>query len=121
MFISIPHDGTVNRARFMPQNAFMIATKSSTGKVLLFDYSKHSSEPESVSRIGEVKCRPQLTMTGHEEEGYGLCWNPRQMGHLASSGADGKICLYDINRRTDSERTVEVCDIGKAFSIDDAL
>ncbi|KAJ7292935.1 hypothetical protein C8J57DRAFT_1017036, partial [Mycena rebaudengoi] len=42
----INHAGEVNRARYMPQNSDLIATKAVTGEVLIFDRTKHSSEPE---------------------------------------------------------------------------
>lgn len=43
--IKINHEGEVNRARCMPQNPCIIATKTPTSDVLLFDYTKHPSKP----------------------------------------------------------------------------
>ncbi|KAF4797899.1 histone-binding protein RBBP4 [Turdus rufiventris] len=43
--IKINHEGEVNRARYMPQNSFIIATKTPSADVLVFDYIKHPSEP----------------------------------------------------------------------------
>src|SRR5437899_3015792 len=43
--IKINHEGEVNRARFMPQNATIIATKTPSSDVLIFDYTKHPSKP----------------------------------------------------------------------------
>lgn len=43
--IKINHDGEVNRARYMPQNPFIIGTKTPSADVLVFDYSKHPSRP----------------------------------------------------------------------------
>ena len=43
--VKINHDGEVNRARAMPQNNFLIATKSPSSVVNIFDYSKHGSTP----------------------------------------------------------------------------
>ena len=84
----------------MPHNNFYIATKSSTSKVFLFDYSKHSS--------GESKCKPELTLEGHEKEGYGLSWSHRRKGHLLSGSDDGLICLYDVNQHPVT-KTIQVC------------
>ncbi|EEB87146.1 hypothetical protein MPER_15627, partial [Moniliophthora perniciosa FA553] len=42
----INHAGEVNRARYMPQNPDLIATKAVSGEVLVFDRTKHPSEPE---------------------------------------------------------------------------
>ena len=41
----IVHEGEINRARYMPQNPCVIATKGVTGNVLVFDYTKHPSHP----------------------------------------------------------------------------
>lgn len=43
--IKINHEGEVNRARYMPQNPCIIATKTPTCDVLVFDYTKHPSKP----------------------------------------------------------------------------
>lgn len=43
--IKINHEGEVNRARYMPQNSCIIATKTPTSDVLVFDYTKHPSKP----------------------------------------------------------------------------
>lgn len=88
--IKMAHDGEVNRARYMPQNPFVIATKSPTNTVYVFDYSKHPSTP-----VDNV-CRPQHRCHGHTSEGYGLSWNPKQEGHLLSGSDDELICLWDV-------------------------
>lgn len=43
--VEINHDGEINRARYMPQNPNVIATKSPNADVLVFDYTKHPSKP----------------------------------------------------------------------------
>ena len=60
--VKINHEGEVNRsvihlhhyldsltslcrARYMPQNSFLVATKTPSADVFLFDYSKHPSLP----------------------------------------------------------------------------
>lgn len=65
----INHEGEVNRARYMPQNPDMIATKAVTGEVLVFDRTKHSSEPEK----GGV-CKPNIRLVGQNKEGYDIWW-----------------------------------------------
>ena len=52
------------RARFMPQSPFIIATKTPSTDVLVFDYSKHPSRPDS------SECKPQLRLKGHTKEGW---------------------------------------------------
>jgi len=88
----IPHDGEVNRARYMPQNAFLVATKAVDGDVLLFDTSKHPSKPPA----GGVCC-PQARLGGHTKEGYGLSWSLQKQGALASAADDGLVVTWDVN------------------------
>lgn len=90
----IPHDGDVNRARHMPQNPNVVATKTETGKVYVFDLTKHGATP-----VDNV-CRPDLTLQGHSREGYGLCWSKKSEGLLLSAADEPGICLWDVNRAT---------------------
>ena len=60
--VRINHDGEVNRARYMPQDEFMVATKTVTGEVLVFDVTKHESKPHE-----DGVCRPQLRCVGHSK------------------------------------------------------
>ena len=90
--IKINHEGEVNRARYMPQNPCVIATKTPSSDVLVFDYTKHASKPDPSG-----KCQPDLKLRGHQKEGYGLSWNPNLNGHLLSASDDHTICLWDIN------------------------
>lgn len=88
----INHDGEVNRARYMPQNNFIIATKTISAEVYVFDYSKHPSKPPL-----DGSCNPDLRLRGHNTEGYGLSWSTFKQGHLLSGSDDAQICLWDIN------------------------
>jgi len=90
--IKILHQGEINRARAMPQNPFVVATKSPSRDVFIFDMSKHPSVP----RLEKGFC-PEHRCTGHTREGYGLSWNPLSRGKLLSGSDDAKICLWDIN------------------------
>jgi len=83
----IDHPGEVNKARYQPQNPNIIATMTNTGDVLIFDRSKHSSVPK-----GTVN--PQIRCIGHDEEGFGLCWNPHEAGKLATGSNDGTVKLW---------------------------
>lgn len=147
----INHDGEVNRARYgisdaassgvamlvvnflpvkllccnryMPQNSFLLATKTVHAEVYIFDYSKHPSKPQPDS-----KCQPDLRLLGHEvresqiscrfsskipprvvdplkhggfqAEGYGLAWSPFCEGQVISGSDDRKICLWNIKGNT---------------------
>ena len=73
----INHSGEVNRARYMPQNPDLIATKAVTGEVFIFDRTKHSSEPER----GGI-CKPDIRLIGQHQEGsvasfliFYICYN----------------------------------------------
>uniref|UniRef100_T1JFL0 Histone-binding protein RBBP4-like N-terminal domain-containing protein n=1 Tax=Strigamia maritima TaxID=126957 RepID=T1JFL0_STRMM len=100
--IKINHEGEVNRARFMPQNPCVIATKTPSSDVLVFDYTKHPSKPDP---SGE--CQPDLRLRGHQKEGYGLSWNPNLNGHLLSASDDHTICLWDINSAPRENRVID--------------
>ena len=76
----------------MPQNPFVIATKTVNAEVYVFDYSKHPSKPPM-----DGACSPDLRLRGHNSEGYGLSWSIFKPGHLLSGSDDAQICLWDIN------------------------
>ncbi|KAK2108829.1 Histone-binding protein rbbp4 [Saguinus oedipus] len=90
--IKINHEGEVNRTRYMPQNPCIIATKTLSSNVLVFDYTKHPSKPDP---SGE--CNPDLRLCGHQKEGYGLSWNSNLSGHLLTASDDSTICLWNIS------------------------
>ncbi|KAI0673634.1 histone acetyltransferase type B subunit 2 [Trametes maxima] len=98
----INHAGEVNRARYMPQNPDLIATKAVSGEVLIFDRTKHSSEPER----GGV-CRPDIRLVGQTKEGYGLAWSPLKSGHVLGASEDTTICHWDINSYSKSKAVIE--------------
>lgn len=103
----INHEGEVNRARYMPQNPFIIATKTVSAEVYVFDYSKHPSKPPL-----DGACNPDLRLRGHNTEGYGLSWSKFKQGHLLSGSDDAQICLWDINA-TPKNKTLEAMQIFK--------
>jgi histone-binding protein RBBP4 len=61
----INHNSEVNRARYMPQNPNLIATKTIFGDVNVFDRTKHTSEPAS-----DGVCKPDIVLKGHKKEGW---------------------------------------------------
>lgn len=83
----IDHPGEINKARYQPQNPNIIATMGVGGQVLVFDRTKHSSAPS-----GTVN--PQARLVGHQEEGWGLSWNPHQAAHLATGSQDCTVRLW---------------------------
>ena len=97
----INHSGEVNRARYMPQSHKIIASKTISGDVHIFDYFKHGVSPTT----DEVK--PELVLLGHQREGYGLDWSPLQAGLLLSGSDDCKICLWDVNQQNQLADTID--------------
>eukprot|EP00727_Mastigamoeba_balamuthi_P007143 m51a1_g3049 putative probable histone-binding protein caf1-like (437) ;mRNA; r:947200-949077 len=91
--ISIVHEGEVNRARHMPSNPNIVATKSPSNEVFVFDLTKHGSKPET------DKFCPELRLCGHEKEGYGLAWCPlpSRPGYVVSGSDDSTVCVWDIS------------------------
>lgn len=87
------HEGEVNRARYMPQKTSIIATKSPSSDVFIFDMSKQPSTPKP-----DGVCKPDIRLKGHTMEGYGLSWNPNNEGQLLSSSDDKKICMWNISK-----------------------
>ena len=51
----------------MPQQNSLIATKTISSQVYIFDYTKHPSKPPSDGR-----CTPDMRLLGHQKEGYTL-------------------------------------------------
>ncbi len=83
----INHKGEVNKARYQPQNPNIIATMCTDGRVMIFDRTRHPSQP-----TGHVN--PQMELLGHEAEGFGLSWSPHQAGHLATGSEDQTVRLW---------------------------
>lgn len=110
IILQINHDGEVNRARHMPQNPFIIATKTVSAEVYVFDYSKHPSKPPA-----DGACNPELRLRGHSTEGYGLSWSHFKHGHLLSGSDDAQICLWDVNA-TPKNKALEAMQIFKVCS-----
>eukprot|EP01116_Phalansterium_solitarium_P025328 TRINITY_DN9636_c0_g1_i1.p1 TRINITY_DN9636_c0_g1~~TRINITY_DN9636_c0_g1_i1.p1 ORF type:complete len:419 (-),score=99.89 TRINITY_DN9636_c0_g1_i1:10-1266(-) len=99
IIMKINHDGEVNKARYMPQNCSIIATKTIHPEVYIFDYAKHSSKPPA-----DGKCTPQLILRGHSTEGYGLNWSTLKPGYLLSGADDSTICMWDINAQGSGDK-----------------
>lgn len=83
--------------RYCPQNSFLIASKTVSADVLVFDYTKHDSQPT------DNKCTPWIRCVGHEKEGYGLDWSPLEEGRLLSAADDHWVCEWDIRGNTKGE------------------
>uniref|UniRef100_A0A670I7D5 Uncharacterized protein n=1 Tax=Podarcis muralis TaxID=64176 RepID=A0A670I7D5_PODMU len=103
--IKINHEGEVNRARYMPQNPCIIATKTPSSDVLVFDYTKHPSKPDP---YGE--CNPDLRLRGHQKEGYGhtavvedVSWHLLHESLFGSVADDQKLMIWDTRSNNTSK------------------
>jgi WD40 repeat protein len=55
----------------------------------VFNYTKHPNKSTAPPN-------PQMRLTGHTKEGYGLAWSPNVSGMLASGSDDHLVCVWDI-------------------------
>lgn len=72
----------------------MIATKSSTSSVFVFDTSHNGQLPDLATPSPQFRC------VGHSQEGFALEWCPHKAGRLLSGSFDGGICLWDVVQST---------------------
>jgi histone-binding protein RBBP4 len=88
ILIKINHNGEVNKARHMPQRSNIIATKTVSGEIHLFDYFKHPTKPS------DNLTKPNLILQGHKKEGFGLSWSNIKDGYLISGSDDYKVHIF---------------------------
>jgi len=81
----LSHQGEVNKARHMPQQPNIIATRPPSGDIFVFDLAAYA----------ETRSEP-IKLIGHKQEGFGLDWSPVTLGRLASGGIDKVVCLWDV-------------------------
>ena len=105
--LKINHDGEVNRARYMPQNSSLIATKSPSAEVLIFNYSKLANLPKEHLMSMSADACPEIRLRGHTKEGYGLSWNPNAAGKILSASDDHTICLWNIEKNPTEGKFVD--------------
>lgn len=97
----IEHDGEVNRIRHHPKRTNLIATRTPLGQIHLFDKIRFGTASKSVKPI---RVQPSLILSGHETEGYSLEWNPHKEGQLLAGSYDGKLSIWDISSREESNQ-----------------
>ncbi|KAJ3356163.1 Histone-binding protein rbbp4 [Entophlyctis luteolus] len=89
------------KARYMPSNPNIIATRTIFGPVYIFDRARHPNNPK------DSVCNPEIKLTGHTKEGYGVSWHPKTEGLILSASEDTTICLWDIKGSTKEKRELE--------------
>ena len=103
---SMYHAGEVHRARVMPQESHYIATKSPSPDVFVYDRSLHPARPPAPAAGTKATPTPEFRLIGHEKEGYGLSWSPRERGLLLSGSDDALICMWDLSSNLVPSATV---------------
>jgi len=88
---TLNHPTEVHRARIMPQNQNIIATKANNEFVYIFDLLQHPKNPIS----SDFRCEMKLSGI---QGGFGLCWNSLKCGHILSAGEKGNVCVWDTSR-----------------------
>ena len=108
--LKVPHQGSVNRVRVMPQEPHVVASWSETGRVHLWDL-RHvlaAMEAAPAGSLGEKASNthatalakgtsPVVSWAGHGTEGYALDWSRKSPGRLASGDCDGNIFVWDVD------------------------
>ncbi|KAG4966974.1 hypothetical protein AAZX31_12G031900 [Glycine max] len=79
-----PHEKEVNFLSFNPYNEWILATASSDTDVGLFDTRKLAV--------------PLHILSSHTDEVFQVEWDPNHETVLASSGADRRLMVWDLNR-----------------------
>lgn len=87
----------MNRAHFMPQNHEIVAVKTIYPEVYVLDFSKQAEKED------EEAVHPDITLRGHDGEGFGLSWSILRSGYLLSASHDYNICIWDISAAAGAE------------------
>ncbi|XP_021754520.1 WD-40 repeat-containing protein MSI4-like [Chenopodium quinoa] len=93
-FKTIIHPGEVNRIRELPQNSNIVATHTDSPDVLIWDVE---NQPSRHAILGAPSSRPDLILTGHQENAefaLAMCsYEPL----VLSGGKDKLVVLWNIN------------------------
>ena len=93
---SCPHVGAVNRLRVMPQAPHIVATWSSTGRVHMWNMSRHASSfahAEHAAAAALIRA-PLFTCAAHAAEGFALDWSLTTIGRCAHAAVGLCVCLW---------------------------
>lgn len=83
----------INRARYMPQDPSIVSTINGAGEIDLYNLS--GDKKTSIAHL-----------TPHEDNGYGLSWNPHKKGYLLTASDDKTVILTDVSKL---DTTAQVC------------
>ncbi|KAF1892384.1 hypothetical protein Lal_00010849 [Lupinus albus] len=92
-FKTIIHPGEVNRIRELPQNSKIVATHTDSPDVLIWDVE---SQPNRHAVLGAANSRPDLILTGHQDNAeFALAMCPTEP-YVLSGGKDKSVVLWSI-------------------------
>ncbi|KAA3478584.1 WD-40 repeat-containing protein MSI4-like [Gossypium australe] len=91
---TIIHPGEVNRIRELPQNSKIVATHTDSPDVLIWDVE---AQPNRHAVLGAADSRPDLILTGHQENAeFALAMCPTEP-FVLSGGKDKSVVLWSIH------------------------
>ncbi|WOH11269.1 hypothetical protein DCAR_0830750 [Daucus carota subsp. sativus] len=90
---TIIHPGEVNRIREFPQYNSIVATHTDCPEVLIWDIE---AQPNRHAVFGAAESRPDLVLTGHEDNAeYALAMSPTEP-YVLSGGKDKNVILWSL-------------------------
>ncbi|XP_068651904.1 WD-40 repeat-containing protein MSI4-like [Aristolochia californica] len=90
---TIIHPGEVNRIRELPQNSKIVATHTDSPDVLIWDVE---TQPNRHAVLGAGDSRPDLILTGHQDNAeFALAMCPTEP-YVLSGGKDKLVVLWSI-------------------------
>ncbi|XP_073150742.1 WD-40 repeat-containing protein MSI4 [Henckelia pumila] len=99
---TILHPGEVNRIRELPQNKNIVATHTDCPEVLIWDVE---SQPNRHAVIGAAESRPDLILSGHQDNAeFALAMCPAEP-FVLSGGKDKTVVLWSIQDHVSSLAT----------------
>ncbi|PWA52717.1 WD40 repeat-containing protein [Artemisia annua] len=84
----------LNRIRELPQNSKIVATHTDSPDVLIWDVE---AQPNSHAVLGAAESRPDLILTGHEENAEFALAMCRSEPFVLSGGKDKSVVLWSIH------------------------
>ncbi|KAM7470400.1 hypothetical protein LguiA_008583 [Lonicera macranthoides] len=127
----INHDGEVNRARYMPQNPFIIATKTVSAEVhegvvedvgwhLRHEYLFGSVGDDQFLHIWDLRTpsvtKPIQSVVAHQSEVNCLAFNPFNEWVVATGSTDKTVKLFDIRKISTALHTFD-CHKEEVFQV----
>ncbi|KAK9734517.1 hypothetical protein RND81_04G144900 [Saponaria officinalis] len=93
-FKTIIHPGEVNRIRELPQNSNIVATHTDSPDVYIWDVE---SQPNRPANMGALASRPDLTLTGHQDDAEFALAMCSSEPLVLSGGKDKSVVLWSIH------------------------